>query len=278
MTGTVKERPILMAVPSVRAILAGKKTQTRRALTPQPIPNDRDDVWDWYGRPRAGLTVPRWLGAISPGPPVVHNLPSPYGHPGERLWVRENWRVRGGTTTDFEGESRFVSALDSLHGVPGTPARWLGRAGVIFHEADARDHGEELFGPQATHMNDVWARRNPLFLPRWAARLVLELTAVRVEWLHSISDADLLAEGMGCAEMDPHPFWHDEPPTETVNANGTHTLTQREKHAPEASALPPREEYAALWDHLHPKKGLRWEANPWCWALSFRVVDKQGGM
>lgn len=152
-----KTRPILFSGEMVRAILEGRKTQTRREIKPQPSCIRLTD---------AGERVPMGL-------PPQHGfaMACPYGKPGDRLWVRETlrfdpdygWRYQAGP------EPRPLSAqrLDEIHGQ-------LARMGFSYSRPSC----------PSIHM------------PRAASRITLEIVAVRVERLHEISDSDCYAEGI----------------------------------------------------------------------------------
>lgn len=149
------DRPIIFTAESVRAILDGRKTQTRRVIRPQPV-QARDGKWDWKVRGK-------WSGAVDPRN-GGHSMRSPYGKPGDRLWVRETW---------------------ALGGVPGTDASKPYEGQMYpYHFYRASTPGE-------THWR-CWKRS--IFMPRNASRITLQITAVRVERLQAISHSDVLAE------------------------------------------------------------------------------------
>jgi hypothetical protein len=169
----VKERPILMSAPMVRAILAGQKTQTRRIVKPQPRSCDhslwpdapksgpwmRDDIGEFYcGTCGNGVEV---AGTKS----GVRGLRCPHGQPGDRLWVRETWA--------WPGEEQFIYRADP----------WAA----------------ELVEKWKTDPNYPQVSWKPsIHMPRRASRITLEVTGVRVERLQDISEEDARAEG--CAE------------------------------------------------------------------------------
>ena len=204
------ELPILFSAPMVRAILDGSKTQTRRVMTNHP---GDDWVHDGFGRitskhpkrGRFGLFVRRGLGTDFPELDIV---PSRYGQPGDRLWVREAHSVR-------------VRPEDSPDGL----ARVWYRASSPWSEDD----------------RVVWSPS--IHMHRWASRITLEITRVRVERLQDISEADCIAEG--CA--------------------GGHGSIPGY-----AYAATPLEHYNWLWNHINGPG--EWEANPWVWVIEFKKV------
>lgn len=155
----MKERPILFSSPMVKALLAGTKTQTRRLMKPQPAEGAHMATEmgcalheDHYGNPIGTHTCP-------------------YGGPGDRLWVRENWTSgygRGCWGTIFQADGVFVQ------GKRQHPK------GIHYSTAD-RPPGMK------------W--RPSIHLPRWASRITLEVKSVRVERLQDISEDDAKAEG-----------------------------------------------------------------------------------
>lgn len=168
-----RERPILFSAEMVRAILDGRKTQTRRVVQ---MPR----AWA-----RAGCTLDgaradgpspfsplgEYLHVPKPADGTSHRLYSPYGVAGERLWVREAW-----------GQ---VSWTSLTHGPKPPRVETVYRAGP-------HPLGRDV--PHGWTSGNRW--RPSIHMPRSASRLTLELTEVRVERLQAISDADVLAEGV----------------------------------------------------------------------------------
>jgi len=200
----MKEHPILFSGPMVRALLDGCKTQTRRAMKPQPT--------EFVGGP--GVT----LRDGSPAPlvplddsvePYGREIVCPYGQPGDRLWVRE------------------------AHAVDGKK--------VFFRAGHEESEGA---GPRV----DIrW--RPSIHMPRWASRITLEVTTVRVERLQDISEADAIAEG--CTQNHNGYYW-----------GGPHPVSGLKQLATAKGA------YQDLWESINGPDS--WAANPWVWAIEFR--------
>jgi hypothetical protein len=150
-----KTRPILFSAPMVRALLDGSKTQTRRAVKARA---------DWAMGKRCILQPHELAGEVNQGD--YSNCP--YGKPGDRLWVREAWRT-----------SKVADELKPSQLV-------FGGCNPIWHEAQ----NEVPF-----HPSDFGKLRPSIFMPRWASRITLEITGVRVERLHAINEVDAIAEG-----------------------------------------------------------------------------------
>lgn len=144
----------------------------------------------------------------------------PYGQPGDRLWVRENGWQR--------------------------PADRAERGWSYAYDADAP------FGIGAAneaYREEGWKRRPSIHMPRWASRILLEVTDVRVERLQDISEADALAEGVRHSYGEPF--------------DAIHTISDRRRYEP-------------LLEQINGPGS--WAANPWVWAVSFRLVPPNGGI
>lgn len=183
----MKERPILFSAPMVKAILDGRKTQTRRVVKPQPPTPEAvhklagiDYGWiapksprpEW--RPDGPVWAVRELMGMEP------MLRCPYGQPGNRLWVRETWQA----FFDDEIASDRPRGPQHTMGIPARPDR----KSFVFYRAD---------GEVTDHPEHGKARWMPsIFLPRKYSRITLEITGVRVERLQDISTEDCIAEGI----------------------------------------------------------------------------------
>lgn len=174
----VRERGIIFSGESVRAILADQKTQTRRVIKEQPI-----DATSYMRLLREGDFAYRggdvWgcFTADDSGTPGMYGTRvCPYGAPGDRLYVKEAWRTfeRPDDLVDgvlFEADGAFRAIENSREAAE----RWI--------EAHANGkHG------------DRW--RSPLYMPRDASRLTLEITEIRAERLQAITEEDARAEGV----------------------------------------------------------------------------------
>ncbi len=213
MTSTPRERGILFSAPMVRALLAGTKTQTRRVVKPQPFPVGDDGGKHAHFAWRGGMYALRMYPSNST---VLKHCP--YGRPGDRLWVRETWRPIA--TSHQTWTSVLYAADNALLDRPYFSAK-LGR--------------------------DRWVPS--LHMPRVASRITLEITAVRVERLQEISDADAIAEGI-------------EPGT----SPGYWKLYGRDANGDMDRS--PRIAYRSLFESINGPGS--WDANPWVWVLEFR--------
>lgn len=167
------DRPILFNGAMVHAILAGRKTQTRRAIKPQPA-NDsaRHHPIAPYHNGSGGWN---WVLAAT-GHGTGDPFPCPFGAPGDRLWVRE------------------AHAIFSAHGQHrGDGKRWGPWGGL---PTTASQDGEQIaYYREGFDRSDPGRWRPSIHMPRWASRILLEIIAVRVERLQAINEADAMAEG-----------------------------------------------------------------------------------
>ena len=159
---SAKERPILFSGPMVRAILEGRKTQTRRVMKPQPTTDGY--WWTWKQVSCNGET------GLRDGLPCLG--PCPYGKLGDRLWVRETLRA--------------------VHDTKLLPDE---RMPIAAYAAD----GSHCWSKNRFRVPWRWERGvlPSIHLPRILSRITLEITDVRVQRLQDISEADAVAEGCG---------------------------------------------------------------------------------
>lgn len=193
------DRPILFSAPMVQALLAGKKTQTRRVLKDQtPWERAGDKLLANFPRQTTGV---------------------PYAN-GDRLWVRER--------VTLKYMENFLT---------GKPTENV----IAAFAADSENVVEKLGFQVSPWWKNLNGDLSPLFMPRWASRLTLTVTDVRVQRLQDISRDDVIAEG----------------------------ITEREGSPIEDVWAGWHEPYAALWDELNGDGA--WALNPWIVALTFSV-------
>ena len=165
----MNERPILMNGAMVRAILEGRKTQTRRLIKPQPFYNDRGaaNPWQWVKSKYCRIfreTLPLFKKR------AIELCPQ--GVVGDHLWVRET-------------HTWITLAENEWRGTPDQRRHPNGYSVAMLYRADAYAEGGEI--PAS------W--RPSIHMPRWACRLTLEITDVRAQRVKDITDADAYAEG-----------------------------------------------------------------------------------
>ena len=172
-----------------------------------------------------------------------------YGSPGDRLWVRETWQL---FDPHPDGDGDALGADRIKH---GQRAPWDGVVNerAIEWVAAYRADGDVA---HKTHGPALW--RPSIHMPRWASRLTLDVTAVRVERLQAISEADAIAEGvreLPLQECHPGAWWTADPST--------------------GAALHARDPVAAfrkLWDSINGDRAS-WASNPWVWVVEFTRAE-----
>lgn len=212
----VKERPIIFNEAMVRAIVEGQKTQTRRVMRTTHVGYRSFLKWDGAPYTRAMMSC---LNGIKPLDSVFCE-DNRIGVPGNLLWVRETWQVTTGLHSEDLGACvRYRDGSIRACWMPSKKRLPLGLGW------------------------DKW--RPSIHMPRWACRLLLEITDVRVERLHAINDDDARAEGVESRDAF-EALWRSI----YDGTSSPNVLTRYGHHS--------------------------WSANPWVWAISFRVLDGRG--
>lgn len=219
MTTTPRERPILFSAEMTRALLDNRKTQTRRVMKTQH----------------------RYMQTLRSDCDVI-NVKCPYGVAGDVLWVREAWRAP--KSLDASDATKMASLCkDAGYRLPWAPVQYEADG----HRENWAGVRDEIEGPPGRY-------RHARFMPRWASRITLTVTNVRVEQVQSITEADAIAEG--CTGFDPEP----------ASAGGTIHAWRGQSSAPD-----PRAHYAALWQRINGVES--WNANPWVWVVTFAAKE-----
>jgi hypothetical protein len=212
------DRPILFSAPMVRAILAGQKTQTRRAVKPHPA----GEFLSLLKRPIRAEADPCVLRAwfqAGEGEQSSREVTCPYGQPGDRLWVRESHWF-------FQDEADPVTGY--------TPPV------LTTEDVEYRADGEST--------RHGW--RPSIHMPRWASRITMNVTGVRVERLQSISEDDARAEGVDYDPGEGGVFW--------VPGLGCTSDSAAES-------------FRLLWKSVNGAES--WDANPWVWVVEFQRAE-----
>ncbi|WP_447741626.1 hypothetical protein [Pseudomonas laurentiana] len=212
-----KERPILFSGHMVRAILNDQKTVTRREIKPSmrsadssfELHQQEDESW----RPMHTFDE-----SCMDAKGTEHPIVCPYGQPGDRLWVREAWLAD--------------AQLDSI------APRDLSQGEPIFYPADGSVR------KTGCAMVSQGRGRPSIHMPRWASRILLEVTDVRVELLQDISEEQAEAEGVGFL-----------------------------RHVPDADeTLTAAQLFECLWSSINGDES--WSGNPWVWVVEFKRVEQ----
>ncbi len=211
----------------IRAILDGRKTQTRRVFTTDTNMSCEE---------------------------LTARCKCKHGQPGDRLWVRETWY------DDFQRQAGEAHELNIDRFDDGRVEGIEYRAS---HDCAAFEAGCPC-NPDGDGKRSEW--RPSIHMPRWASRITLELTEVRVERLQSISEDDARAEGVVvapcrcCAERGGCTPGPSGPCCPCCLNTGEESY---------------REGFMGLWDAINGKRpGCTWNDNPWVWVLAFRRIEQ----
>ncbi|EOG7781624.1 TPA: hypothetical protein SHS77_004268 [Raoultella planticola] len=240
----MKERGMIFNAEMVRAILDGRKKQTRRIMKVQPSEDftpmnmalEPDYKARWYTPGTADKD-----GYLQPANKEVFGVANenegyscPFGAVGDRIWVRETFQ---GPLFDYEQMEAFLE--DSSKFEKPEFCQYAADGG---HRPEYQDADDNL--------RHGW--RPSIHMPRWASRILLEITDVRVERLNSISQEDAQAEGLELTG------WR---PTYSDPDSGGEVMT-------------PYDNFAELWSSIYGDES--WQANPWVWVIEFKVVNCGG--
>ncbi|CQJ12422.1 phage-like protein [Yersinia mollaretii] len=237
----MNEKPILFNAEMVNAILSGRKTQTRRIMKVQPenthlglrriieSKNSSENGKYFWSQSDACGTKPR-----------SKTFSCPLGHPGDQLWVRETFSLLGnedGVCVDWQ--DNMVKSDEQA-------------AARIYKASCEQKHGDyglysipdsAYWKPDTTNMKYEGSWRPSIHMPRWASRINLLITGVRVERLQDISEQDARAEGCAYGK-----------------GNGEIDLAVR-----------PENHFPTLWASIYGAES--WQANPWVWVINFERME-----
>ena len=230
----MKERPILFSAPMVRAILQGRKTQTRRVFKYPGMPTDpdfkaraitQDVLGDWVAWFTESNSFPsnfNWKEWTDQCYPNGGGIKCPYGKPGDRLWVRETWQ-----------------ATDWIH---PSNEEW----GYIYRADTENAEAWESSDPD-------WKWRPSIHMPRAASRILLEVVNVRVERLQEISEQAAIEEGIErSGDLLSEELWFKN----YLDPNWL---------------VPARHSFSSLWESIYGPES--WESNPWVWVIEFKRIN-----
>lgn len=244
------ERPILFSGEMVRAILDGRKTQTRRVVGKdlasffsslngeEPDPDDQlgvriESVRD---QEREGVDgeIYKYTGLLVCCAEYPEEgwdeIKSPHGQPGDRLWVKETYRYADWTNDGYPYVQYQADGLLQLHEI--IPDEWSEKLVNIWAALS------ELENYRIDNKAADRRWRPSIFMPHWASRIALEIVSVRAQRVQDITNHDAKAEG-------------------TCGVASTQWGTPN---------------FQWLWDSINAKRGFGWEMNPWVWVIEFKKL------
>ncbi|HBR0871288.1 TPA: hypothetical protein R4169_000604 [Klebsiella pneumoniae] len=207
----MKERGMIFNGEMVRALLDGRKTQTRRIIKDCTVGRDPISKFIKIGK--------KFIGCYPEDVPELIRECCPYGVPGDRIWVRETWADAGASAPDLK-----------------------------LYRANYPEHVPSIYENVPPAKEIRWTPS--IHMPRWASRILLEITDVRVERLNAISEEDARAEGVAKLRWG---FWKHYQPGWTQ-----HQLSARGS-------------FLTLWKSIYGDES--WNSNPWVWVIEFKRVE-----
>lgn len=232
----MKERGMIFNAEMVRAILDGRKTQTRRPIkwkqTRFTEIGEREDGSKWPWSEDAEHACDFWH-------------PCPFGAVGDRIWVRETWsdvNLDGAPAVAYRADDEVYDLMEN--------ESLLDEDGA-FNYQDTRVSKYQFAAWHSDLISGIEGNWRPsIHMPRWASRILLEITNVRVERLNSMHDVDAMREGIQNLTTCSH---SDFGIPGVVNA----------QHPVRAFQL--------LWESIYGTDS--WHANPWVWVIEFKRVE-----
>lgn len=241
---TKTERPILFNAEMVQAILSGRKTQTRRIIKDKTL---------------KGFEIGEQLGECfsinEPRSKSCSYIKSfcPFGKIGDHLWIRETF-IQGYDMTLLVDEGDDVNAVS------------------IIYKAD----GKELYRECTKEIAENWGEwscdgdGDPVFkpsihMPRWASRILLEITNIQVERLNDISEADAIAEGVEPVSVP------DYVPVDGGYTKANRAMWKGYQKNERAYRDTAKDSFMSLWQSVYGADS--WVANPWVWVVEFKVIE-----
>ncbi|STV03750.1 morphogenetic protein [Klebsiella pneumoniae] len=227
------ERGMIFNAEMVRALLDGRKTQTRRIMKVQPESNQLGLLLITDSTKHSDIGKYHWAESNATGNHVRSKLFScPFGAVGDRIWVRETW------SSDFANyypNDRVWYAADNNRRL----------------DIEVVDGVRGIYSPESdVHVPFRW--QPSIHMPRWASRILLEITNVRVERLNAISEEDATAEGV--------------PPAGSLLPDYPGTFL-----TPKGDFATAKVAFQRLWESIYGEES--WKANSWVWVISFKRVE-----
>jgi hypothetical protein len=253
----MRQIPILFSTPMVQAIQEELKTQTRRAIKPQP--ELREFIGNQTGNKILGWQIPGtdkfWQTIDTPDTSLMH---CPYGKIGDILWVREvhykigHWeKVPGIKTKTGRMKWRFVSDSDEVRYYDNAPDEY--RKG-----RHSKDPG-----------TSTWHKRLARFMAKSYCRIFLEIKSIKVERLKSISNEDALAEGIDrytVFDTMVRYSHYGEARKDFIRGSEYGFDSGKETQSAEVAS------YCCLWMSINGRES--WISNPWVWVIEFKKIEK----
>lgn len=260
-----KEIPILFSTDMVKANMERRKTNTRRTKGLKEVNKDPDKVtFLWFQEYPDGSYRAIFQHDDSDD---AGSVKCPYGKPGDVLYVRESWKITGFWMEEAEVRISYADGNDMIVGYDFDQQDWVVKQweklvdkGIIVPSKDPEDGEYE-------RMEFAEGVKHPfspsIHLPKWAARIWLEVVDVRVERLQDISYDDAIAEGID--------RWTEE----RMRSKPTHYAVYYNEPGDDSTySSCPIISFQTLWQKINGPES--WEANPWVWVIKYKVLSTTG--
>lgn len=264
----MKCRQILFSAPMIAAILAGRKTQTRRVLKAGFDADKMEFVKlvDHFNSPKSGYTLTgiyftelgtqAYFKDTAADNSFMLGVKFPFGNVGDALWVREKWRI---VDYDFTKQNCTVEYVDGKRKVCA-----LRKDGEVFTEMWLMNYVLKEGKKEITHYkkHGYWKNEEPIrwmpsiHMPREASRICLEITGIRVERLHDISEADAVAEGIEVIDNM----------VGVVPVYRNYLVEVKDTKKPVVGLMDATASFMSLWGSIHGTP----TGNPWVWVIEFK--------
>lgn len=233
----MNEHPILFSTDMVKAILNGTKTQTRRVIKPKVAYNANYESIN-------GLGYHQWYQS-----PILmtYQRKCPYGISGNKLWIRETWSP---VMSYEDGVAiRYKDNTELFREVPEELCDWHEREWTR-HDNFFKSQGVKNSSDREFDYDGLWIQGQywpfekwhpSIHMPKFCARIWLDVLSIRVAKLQDISEDDAIAEGISGGD------WLGDPIGE----------------------------FAKLWDSINKKRGYGWDKNPWVWVVNFPIQNRK---
>lgn len=250
----MKEYGRSFTAESINAILAGAKTRTRRVIHPQPVSQGMEtfgEAWKWNEGGKG------WFSGVTeeqikhPRYGLVKQLAEISAGPGDRLWVKETWGVA-------DGQGKLVDPCITYKAGGQRPLLTLNRM-----EWRIAGSGYGVGSEKLLKVKEGW--QTPRFMPRWASRITLEVTGIRVQRVQDISEPDAIAEGVAASAMTAEDI-------ADIQISDASPFVKALARRLGPGAFTAKFAYQKIWDKINAKRGFGWDANPWVCATTFRLV------
>ena len=241
------DKPIIFNTTMVQALLAGRKTQTRRVVKAKSevegVTNKQSTIIAKEFRECAG----RWFGIDQWDTKPCCYADCPYGQPGDLLWVRESFTECGDNFVAYRADNKIYQPIN----------------------------GALLAVNKKITYTPKWSPS--IHMPRWASRLTLLVKDIRIERVQDISAKDVFLEGVQIPTSKTHyPLLElagKYPPCNYIDAKTAESFYTGMAGEEIVDDLA-RAYFASLWDSINKQRGYGWGLNPWVWCLTFEVIHK----